>query len=79
MKNVKEHIQFWCLDRFNCADCCCVTDLTVQIDLTIPPAIMIDLNSRCIVVNKPEKNIFSTVSTDFCHTEKYHEMLQVKC
>ena len=58
MKNEKGHLQIWCLDGFNCADYCCVTYLTFQMDLTIPFAIMIDLNSRCIVVIKPEKNIF---------------------
>ena len=49
MKNVKGHfIQFWCSDGFNCADCSCVTDLNVQMDLTIPSVIMIDLNSRFV-------------------------------
>ena len=36
------------VDGFNCADCCCVTDLTVQMDLTISSVIMIDLESRFV-------------------------------
>ena len=81
MKNVEEYLQFWCLDGFNCADCCCVTDLTVQVDLTIPSVIMIDLNSRLVYalwLSNPRR-IFSAVSTNFRHMEKYHEIFQVKC
>ena len=81
MKNVKGQLQFWCLHGFNCPDCCCVTDLTVQMDLTIPSVIMIDLNSRFLYALwlSNLRRIFSTVSKNFHHMEKYHEIFQVKC
>ena len=76
MKNVKACLQFWCLDGFNCADCCCATDLTVQMDLTIPSVIMIDLESTFVYalwLSNPRR-VFSTVSTNFHHMEKYHKL-----
>ena len=81
MKNVKGPLQFWCLDGFNCADYCSVTDLTVQMDLTIPDVIMIGLNSRFVYASWLSNliRIFSTISTNFHHLEKYHEIFQVKC
>ena len=76
MKNVKAYLQFWCFDGFNCADCCCVTDLSVQMDLTIPAFIMIDLESRIVYALwlSNLRRIFSTVSTNFHHMEKYHKL-----
>ena len=66
---------FCCLDGFYCTDCCGVTDLTVQMDLTITLVIIIDLESRFVyalwLLNL--KRIFSTVSTNFHHAEKCHK------
>ena len=53
-----------------------VTDLTVQMDLTIPSVIMIDLESRFVYAFwlSNLKRRFSSVSTNFHRMEKYHKL-----
>ena len=73
---MKVQLQFWCSDRFNCANCCCVTDLTVEMDLTIPSVVMIDLESRFVYALwlSNLRRIFSAVSTNFHPMEKFHKL-----
>ena len=58
------------------ADCCCLTDLTVQMDLTISSIIMIDLESRFVYALwlSNLRRIFFTVSTNFHHMKIYHRL-----
>ena len=58
------------------ADCCCLTDLTVQMDLTISSVIMIDLESKFVYALwlSNLRIIFFTVSTNFHHMKNYHRL-----
>ena len=58
------------------ADCCCLTDLTVQMDLTVSSVIMIDLESRFVYALwlSNLRRIFVTVSTNFHHMKNYHRL-----
>ena len=57
------------------ADCCCLTDLTVQMDLPYH-VIMIDLESRFVYALwlSNLRRIFFTVSTNFHHVKNYHRL-----
>ena len=63
------------------ADCCCLTDLTVQMDLTISSAIMIDLESRFVYALWLSNltRIFFTVSTNFHHMKNHRLNLTCSC
>ena len=58
------------------ADCCCLTELTVQMDLIISSVIMIDLESRFVYALwlSNLRRIFFTVSTNFHHMKNYYRL-----